>query len=97
MSQELALFSFVMFTMVLAEEQIGGKRVLTPLILKWVLSGSSDRLTTLLKSNSRASTMLPRLRGLKVSLVINDMYIYNSLGRSSKVFQSLNRDNWPVW
>lgn len=75
MSQELALFSFVMFAVVLAEEQICGKRVLTPLILKWVLSGSSDRLTTLLKSNSHASTMLPRLRGLKVSLVINDIYI----------------------
>lgn len=51
---------FVTFTIALAEKRISRKRVLTPLIRKWVLNGSSDRLNTLLKSNSRESIMLPR-------------------------------------
>lgn len=51
---------FVTPAIALAEKRISRKRVLTPLIRKWVLNGSSDRLNTLLKSNSRESIMLPR-------------------------------------
>lgn len=57
---------FVVITVVLAEIQISGKRVLTLFFLKRGLSGSPDKLTRLLKNNSRESRMLPRLRGLKV-------------------------------
>ena len=74
LSQELTPFFSVTFTVVLAEIQISGKRVLTPFLLKWGLSGSSNKLTVL-KNNSHESITLPRLRGLKVNLIINDSYV----------------------
>lgn len=72
LSQELAPSFSVMFTVVLAEIQISGRRVLTHFLLAWSLSGSSNKLTAMLKDNSHESTILPRLRRLKVTLIIND-------------------------